>query len=75
MEKYGHNFHMKRKIATNIPAEILDEATKLSGLNQTAAIIAGLKELIKRQKVERLIALRGKISFDYDVNISRGRSR
>ncbi len=66
---------MKRKIATNIPAEILDEATKLSRLNQTAAIIAGLRELIKRQKIEKLVALRGKLSFDYDVGVSRGRSR
>ena len=75
MEKSCQNFHMKRKIATNIPAEILSEATQLSGLNQTAAIIEGLRELIKREKIQRLIALRGKLTFNYDVALSRGRTR
>lgn len=64
---------MKKKVATNIPAELLSEATKLSGLNQTAAIVEGLRELIRREKLQRLIALKGKLSFDYDVKVLRGR--
>ncbi len=63
----------KRKIATNVPGDILKEATSLSGLNQTAAIIEGLKELIRREKRNRFLALRGKIHITYDVAKSRGR--
>lgn len=66
---------MKKKIATNVPSDVLAEATKLSGLNQTAAIVEGLRELIRREKVKRLVSLRGKLSFRYDVNVSRGRSK
>ena len=65
----------KRKIATNIPDDILREATELSGLNQTATIIEGLKELIRREKIERLISLKGKLQFDYDVNLMRNRPK
>lgn len=56
----------KRKIATNIPATLINEATKISGLNQTAAIIEGLKELIRREKTQKLIAHEGTFSFDYN---------
>ena len=66
---------MKKKIATNIPEEILSEATALTGLNQTAAIIEGLRELIRGEKTGRLIALRGKLHFSYDVNVSRQRKK
>ena len=65
----------KRKIATNIPDDILREATELSGLNQTATIIEGLKELIRREKIQRLISLRGKLHFDYDVSVMRNRQK
>ncbi len=63
----------KRKIATNLPDKILADATRLSGLNQTAAIIEGLKELIKREKRKKLLALEGKVAIRYDVNLMRNR--
>jgi hypothetical protein len=65
----------KRKIATNIPSDVLEEATSLTGLNQTAAIIAGLHELIRRQKINKLIGLKGKLHFSYDVAASRDRPK
>jgi hypothetical protein len=63
----------KRKIATNIPEDILFEATELSGMNQTAAIIEGLRELIKREKRRRLVALEGKVKVEFDIDRSRQR--
>ena len=66
---------IKKKIATNLPKQLLSEATKLSGLNQTAAIVAGLAELIKREKLKRLVALEGKVQLQYDVNRLRNRAR
>ena len=64
-----------RKIATNIPRDLLAEATKLSGLNQTQAIIAGLRELVAKQKRQVLYDLRGKIHISVDTNRSRHRKR
>lgn len=69
-------FHMalkRRKIATNIPENLLREATSLTGLNQTAALVAGLKELIRQHKLQKLLALEGKIKINFDAAKSRER--
>ena len=59
MEKMSTYIHMEtKKVATNIPVELLKEATDLTGLNQTQALIAGLKELIAERKREKLLGLR-----------------
>jgi hypothetical protein len=65
----------KKKVATNIPEELLEEATSLTGLNQTQALIAGLKELIAEEKRRRLLDLRGKLHFDLDTSTSRARRK
>jgi hypothetical protein len=64
----------KKKIATNIPAELLDEAVELSGLNQTATIIEGLKELIRKERRKLFLSLEGKVDISYDVKKSRSRA-
>ncbi|MCC6220047.1 MAG: hypothetical protein IT291_02280 [Deltaproteobacteria bacterium] len=64
----------KRKIATNIPTDILKEASELSGLNQTAAIIEGLKELIRREKRQLFLTLEGNLHLNFDVAKSRKRT-
>lgn len=44
----------------NIPRELLEEAVRLSGANsQTTAVVMGLQELIRKKRMERLLALRG----------------
>ena len=76
MEKSCYNFHMckkKKKIATNLPSDLLLEAVQLSGLNQTAAIIEGLKELVKREKLNQLVQLEGKLDISYDIDVLRKR--
>lgn len=64
----------KRKIATNIPSDLLDEAVELSGLNQTATIIEGLKELIRKERRKLFLGLEGKININYDIKKSRSRA-
>jgi hypothetical protein len=64
---------LKRKIATNIPSNILDEAVSLSGLTQTGALIEGLKELIKREKRKEFLKFEGQLSFALDLGKFRGR--
>jgi hypothetical protein len=75
MEDLWYFFHKsKKKIATNIPLELLDEAVELSGLNQTATIIEGLKELIRKERRKLFIGLEGKVDISYDVKKSRSRA-
>jgi hypothetical protein len=62
-----------KKVATNLPASLLYEAIDLTGLNQTTALIEGLKELIKREKLRKLIALEGKMKIEFNVKQSRER--
>jgi len=51
----------------NIPDELIDEVQKLSGQkSKTGAIVAVMEEYVRRRKMEDLLALRGKISIDYD---------
>lgn len=64
----------KRKIATNIPSDLLEEAVELSGLNQTAAIIEGLKELIRKERRKLFLNLEGKVAINYDIKKSRSRA-
>ncbi|MGD0488163.1 MAG: type II toxin-antitoxin system VapB family antitoxin [Syntrophorhabdales bacterium] len=51
----------------NIPDELVKEAQEATGAKtKTETIVIALKELVRRKKVEELIALRGKIQIDYD---------
>ena len=64
-----------KKVATNIPEALLKEAVEITDLNQTQAIIAGLKELIAREKRLALLNLRGKITIDLDLDDARQRRK
>jgi hypothetical protein len=64
-----------KKIATNIPEDLIDEATELTGLNQTQALIEGLRQLIARRKRQDLLTSKGKIPIQVDTNQTRKRSR
>jgi hypothetical protein len=64
-----------KKVATNIPEPLLTEATALTGLNQTQALIAGLRELIAERKRHRLLALEGTLHVRFNARASRQRRR
>jgi hypothetical protein len=64
-----------KKVATNIPEDLLREATSLTGLNQTQALIAGLRELIAEHRRSQLLALKGRVDVDIDLDVSRQRRR
>jgi hypothetical protein len=64
-----------KKISTNIPEELLIRACKLTNLNQTDALIAGLKELIAQHDRNAIVDLRGKIKIDLDFDEIRQRFR
>lgn len=64
-----------KKVATNIPIELLKEASELAGLNQTQTLIAGLRELIAERKRNQLLNLKGTLKVRYDPKQSRERRR
>ncbi len=64
-----------RKIATNIPSDLLDEAVQLTGLNQTQTLVEGLKELIAKKKRLDLLFMRGKIYIHVNTDKTRKRIR
>jgi hypothetical protein len=60
-----------RKITVNIPAETLENATRITGKGVTSTIIEGLEELERRAKRSALRALRGKVRFELDLAATR----
>jgi metal-responsive CopG/Arc/MetJ family transcriptional regulator len=51
----------------NIPDELIDEVQRLSGeKTKTQAIVTVMEDYVRRKKMEDLLALRGKISIDYN---------
>ncbi len=64
-----------KKVATNLPAALLSEAMKVSGLNQTQALIAGLHELVAERRRRELLALGGNLKVAVDTNRTRERRR
>jgi hypothetical protein len=62
-----------KKISTNIPEELLRKACDLTNLNQTEALIAGLKELIAQQDREAILDLKGKVRINLKLDEMRQR--
>ncbi len=60
-----------RKITVNVPADILDAATRVTGKGVTATVIEGLAELRKREMRTALRRLKGKVRFSLDLDESR----
>ena len=51
----------------NIPDELIKEVQKISGeKSKTKAITTAMKEYIRKERIKKLLSLRGKIQIDYD---------
>lgn len=49
----------------NIPDELIEEVKKITGARtKTEAIVISLREIIRKKRIEKLIALKGKIDID-----------
>ena len=50
-----------------IPDELVSEVQRISGKKtKTQAIVTVMEEYVRRKKMEELLALRGRITIDYD---------
>lgn len=66
---------MTRRITANLPEDLLNEATRVTGKGITETIIAGL-ELVRRSRAHaKAAALRGKLQLDVDLESARERHR
>jgi hypothetical protein len=60
------------KTTLNIPDDLVKKTMKLSkSKTKTAAIVIALEEYIRRQKLESIISLEGKLRFTNDWEKSR----
>jgi len=60
-----------RKITVNVPAEVLEKATRATGQGVTLTVVEGLREIERRARRSALRALRGKVRFDLDLERTR----
>ncbi len=60
-----------RKITVNLPREALMKAQAVTGKGVTATLVDALAALENQAKRSALRSLRGKISFDLDIEQSR----
>jgi Arc/MetJ family transcription regulator len=64
------------RTTVDLPDDLLDDARKATDAKtMRETLILGLRELIKKDKRERLLSLAGKIQIDFDPSVSRGRGR
>ena len=58
----------------DLPADLLEEArTALGYKSKTDTIVMALRELVRRQRLEKLKALMGRVNLDVDIPKSRRR--
>jgi hypothetical protein len=58
----------------DLPVDLLEEArTALGYKSKTDTIVMALRELVRRQRLEKLKALMGSVNLDVDVAKSRRR--
>lgn len=62
-----------RRITANLPAELLDTAQEFTGKGITETLVEGLEALRKKRSIERILALKGKVHLDIDIDELRGR--
>ncbi len=64
----------KKRITANLPEDLLNEALNSTKLGITETLIKGLK-LVKRSRAySKAMALKGKIKFNLDLDMSRERN-
>jgi len=60
-----------KKVTVNLPAQVLEDATKLTGKGITPTILEGLQELQRTSQRSALRALKGKIRIALDLEETR----
>jgi hypothetical protein len=64
-----------RRVTANLPVELLDQACQSTGLGTTATLVRGLELVRRSAAVAKAQRLKGKLSLDVDLEVSRERAR
>jgi hypothetical protein len=64
-----------KRVTLNIPADLLENAEKVTGKGITGTVIEGLEILARRRAYTKALALRGNLDLSIDVEASRERNR
>jgi hypothetical protein len=64
-----------RRVTANLPAELLDQAMRVTGRGITETIVEGLERVKRADAYRKAIALKGKVQITVDVDASRERNR
>ena len=64
-----------RRITANLPADLLEEAMRVTGKGITPTLCEGLERVRRARAYEKAIALKGRIRLEIDLEESRERSR
>jgi NADH:ubiquinone oxidoreductase subunit E len=58
---------LNMRATLNIPDDLLSEVQRISGQkSKTKAIVAVMEDYVRRQRMQALLALRGKVQIEYD---------
>jgi hypothetical protein len=64
-----------KRITANLPAQLLDEATKATGEGITETLVAGLRLVRRAGAYKEAMALKGTMTLDLDIGALRERRR
>jgi hypothetical protein len=64
-----------KRITANLPEDLLIEATLVTKKGITETLIQGLKMIKRSSAFEKAQKLRGRVSIDVDLDVSRERTR
>lgn len=64
-----------KRITANLPEELLEEAQLVSKQGITETLILGLQLVRRSRAYEKAEALKGKLKFELDLEVSRERTR
>ena len=63
-----------KRITANLPADLLDDATAVTGKGITETLVEGLRLVRRAAAYERAMKLKGKIRLEVDLGESRERA-
>ncbi len=64
-----------RRVTSNLPADLLEDACRVSGVGVTATLTRGLRLVKRGAALTKASRLRGRLKLDVDLLVSRERPR
>jgi hypothetical protein len=64
-----------KRVTANLPEELLEEAMRATGKGITVTLVEGLELVARRRAYQKLLALKGKLDLELDLDRLRERPR